>query len=244
MVLDAGAASVIPRTGGLGRRACAAAVSLLPHSVPGDVSERIGRAVARTRLTPNALTVLGLAGMGAAAALIALGWLWQGGVVLLAASLLDLLDGAVARATGRASDWGGVFDAVSDRLADFAILFAVIVWYSGGRGGDAPPDREIILLAAAALSGGMLVSYIRSKAAEFGVQIRSGLGTRAERIILMAAAVILGGAFGDAWLAAVLWLLAALANLTALQRWYLAWAALRERDRRTDEPDKPETPFS
>lgn len=220
-------------------------MSLLPHSIPSDVSERIGRAAARTRLTPNAFTVLGLAGMGAAAALIALGWLWQGGIVLLAASLLDLLDGAVARATGRASDWGAVFDAVSDRLADFAILFAIIVWYSGGRGENAPPDREIILVAVAALSGGMLVSYTRSKAAEFGVQIRSGLGTRAERIVLMAAAAILGGTVGDEGLAAALWLLAALANLTAAQRWILTWAALRERDRTIEATrwKRPDTPF-
>ena len=183
--------------------------------------------------------------MGAAAALIALGWLWQGGVVLLAASLLDLLDGAVARATGRASDWGAVFDAVSDRLADFAILFAIIVWYSGGRGENAPPDREIILVAVAALSGGMLVSYTRSKAAEFGVQIRSGLGTRAERIVLMAAAAILGGTVGDEGLAVALWLLAALANLTAAQRWILTWAALRERDRIrvATRWKRPDTPF-
>lgn len=198
-------------------------MSLLPHSISSDVSERIGRAAARTGLTPNAFTVLGLTGAGAAAALISFGWLWQGGVVFLAASLFDLLDGAVARATGRASDWGAVFDAVSDRLADFAILFAIIIWASGADIGR----RELVIVAAVAMFGGMLVSYTRSKAGEFGVRIRSGLGTRAERTVILGAALVFGGAVHIDALRICLYLLAVLACLTALQRWYLTWSAMR-----------------
>jgi len=105
-------------------------VSLLPHSISRDVSERLGRAVARTGLTPNALTIIGLLGMGGAATLAAYGMFWQAGIAMLVAASFDMLDGAVARATDQASDWGAVFDAVSDRLADFALLFGLLIWYS------------------------------------------------------------------------------------------------------------------
>ena len=192
-------------------------MSLLPHTLTQSISERVGRAVARTGLTPNALTLLGLFGMGGAAYLASIGWFWQAGVVMLAAGAFDLFDGAVARYTGKATTWGAVFDAVSDRLADFAILFGLLFWYLG----EARFDREAIILIVLSLSGSMLVSYTRSKAAEFGIQIRSGLGTRLERVLIMAIGLLSGQVI------AVLWLLAALSNLTALQRWVMTWLAAR-----------------
>ena len=192
-------------------------MSLLPHTLTQSISERVGRAVARTGLTPNALTLLGLLGMGGAAYLASIGWFWQAGVVMLGAGAFDLFDGAVARYTGKATTWGAVFDAVSDRLADFAILFGLLFWYLG----EARFDREAIILIVLSLSGSMLVSYTRSKAAEFGIQIRSGLGTRLERVLIMAIGLLSGQVI------AVLWLLAALSNLTALQRWVMTWLAAR-----------------
>ena len=191
-------------------------MSFLPHAIPHDLSLRVGRVVARTGLSPNALTVIGLIGMGGAATLAAYGMFWQAGVVLLAAAAFDMLDGAVARATNRASDWGAVFDAVCDRLADFAILFGLLVWYSAGD----RFDRTAIVLIGASLFGSMMVSYTRSKAGEFGVQIRSGLGTRLERVIIVAVGLLSGE------VVAILWLLAVLTNLTALQRWLITWRAL------------------
>lgn len=215
-------------------------MSLLPHSISQDVSERLGRAVARTGLTPNALTVMGLLGMGGAATLAAYGKFWQAGIVMLAAAFFDLLDGAVARATDRASDWGAVFDAVSDRLADFALLFALLIWYTAAE----RFDRTAIVLLAVSLFGGMMVSYTRSKAGEFGISIRTGLGTRLERVLIMAIGLL------SAQIIPILWLLAVLTNLTALQRWFITWRAMRaieqgapmvsdERERPEDPPDSP-----
>ncbi len=195
-----------------------ALVSLLPHTLSADISDRLGRAVARTGLSPNALTVIGLLGMGGASTLAAYGRFWQAGVVVIAASFFDLLDGAVARASGRATNWGAVFDAVSDRLADFGILFGLLVWYSAVD----RFDREAILLIGLTLFGSLLVSYTRSKAGEFGVRIRSGLGTRLERTLI----VVIGLLSGQ--IIPILWLLAILTNLTALQRWALTWRAMRE----------------
>ena len=211
-------------------------MSLLPHSLSQSISERVGRAVARTGLTPNALTAIGLCGMGGAAFLAANGWFWQAGALMLAAGAFDLFDGAVARVTGRATVWGAVFDAVSDRLADFALLFGLLFWYLGAE----RFDREAIILIALSLSGSMLVPYTRSKAAEFGVRIRSGLGTRLERMLIMAIGLLSGQVI------AVLWLLAALSNLTALQRWLMTWLATRDLERveqDEEEPLPPEGPF-
>lgn len=196
--------------------------------------------MARTGLTPNALTVMGLLGMGGAATLAAYGKFWQAGIVMLAAAFFDLLDGAVARATDRASDWGAVFDAVSDRLADFALLFALLIWYTAAE----RFDRTAIVLIAVSLFGSMMVSYTRSKAGEFGISIRTGLGTRLERVLIMAIGLL------SAQIIPILWLLAVLTNLTALQRWFITWRAMRaieqgapmvseERERSEDPPDSP-----
>ena len=218
-------------------------MSLLPHSISQGLSERLGTAVARTGLTPNALTLIGLLGMGGAATLAAYGMFWQAGIAMLAAAAFDMLDGAVARATGRASNWGAVFDAVSDRLADFALLFALLIWYSAAE----RFDRTAIVLIGIALFGSMMVSYTRSKAGEYGVSIRTGLGTRLERVLIMVIGLLSGQ------ILPILWLLAVLTNLTALQRWFITWRAMRaieddppmlELDDPIDEDDPPaDSPF-
>lgn len=214
-------------------------MSLLPHSISTDISERLGRAVARTGLTPNALTVIGLLGMGGAGALAAHGLFWQAGIALLAAAFFDLLDGAVARATGRASDWGAVFDAVSDRLADFALLFGLLIWFSAAE----RFDRTAIVLIGISLFGSMMVSYTRSKAGEFGISIRTGLGTRLERVLILSIGLL------SAQVLPILWILAVLTNLTALQRWFITWRAMRALEQapatfEDHEPDDPpDSPF-
>lgn len=196
--------------------------------------------MARTGLTPNSLTVIGLLGMGGAATLAAHGKFWQAGIVMLAAACFDLLDGAVARATDRASDWGAVFDAVSDRLADFALLFALLIWFTAAE----RFDRTAIVLIGVSLFGSMMVSYTRSKAGEFGIKIRTGLGTRLERVLIMAIGLL------SAQIVPILWLLAVLTNLTALQRWFITWRAMRaieqgapmaggEKEQPEDPPDSP-----
>ena len=192
-------------------------VSLLPHALPQEISLTLGRTVAATGLTPNMLTVAGLLGSGGAAALAAYGHFWQAGLVMLAAGAFDLLDGAVARATGRATTWGAIFDAVSDRLGEFAVFLGLLVWFSA----PAHFDRDAVILIGVSIGGAMLVSYTRSKAGEYGVRIRTGLGTRFERVVILAI-----GLFANE-VVAVLWILAVLTNLTALQRWGVTWWALR-----------------
>ena len=102
--------------------------------------------------------------------------------MLVFASAFDLLDGAVARATGRATRGGAILDAVADRVAEFAMLLGLLVWFSALN----HFDRETIILLGVVLAGSMLVPYTRSKAAEFGVPLpHQGLGTRDSRVVIL-----------------------------------------------------------
>ncbi len=192
-------------------------MSLIPHSLPQDLSRRLGESIGRLGISPNVLTAIGLAGTAAAATVVAFGHFWQAGLIMLGAGVFDLLDGAVARATGQDSTFGAILDAVSDRLAEFAMLLGLLVWFTAAE----RFDREATILIAVTISGSMLVSYVRSKAGEYGVRIREGFGTRFERVVILAI-----GLFANE-VVAVLWILAVLTNVTALQRLGLTWWALR-----------------
>lgn len=178
--------------------------------------EPVARAVARTGITPNGVTALGFAGNGIAAILAARGDLAAAGLVMLAASGLDLVDGALARATGRVTAFGAIFDAVLDRYSEAVVLLGLVV-YLGDRGAHVQ-----VALAFAALTGSVLVSYVRARGETLGFLLREGLFTRAERVVLMAAALIVSGWWTGA-LTAALWVLAVVANLTALQRLRHVW---------------------
>lgn len=192
--------------------------TLLPHAVPRRFTDPVVRPLARLGVTPNHISTLGFLGNVGAAALAARGDFLAAGVVVLAASALDLLDGALARATGRASAFGAVYDSVLDRLSEAAVL-AGLVFYFGQRG-----DREEVALCFAALVGSLLVSYVRARAQTQGFDLREGLFTRPERVLL------LGGGLIIDQVRIALWLLAVLANATALQRLYAVWAHFQGTD--------------
>ena len=195
-------------------------MSLLPRALPEEFSRRLGETLGRLGISPNLLTIIGLLGSAGAATLAAYGEFWQAGLVMLAAGAFDLLDGAVARATGQDTTFGAILDAVSDRLAEFAMLLALLIWFSASE----RFDREALILIGVTISGSMLVSYTRSKAGEYGVRIREGFGTRFERVLILAI-----GLFANE-VVAVLWILAVLTNVTALQRLGLTWWSLRGDD--------------
>jgi CDP-diacylglycerol--glycerol-3-phosphate 3-phosphatidyltransferase len=190
--------------------------SLLPHSVPRRITDPIVFLLAKAHVTPNALTLLGVLGSAGAAVLLARGQFLAGGIVVLAAGALDVLDGALARATGQVTRFGAVFDSVMDRVSEAAVLFGLLYYYADR---DA---REESLLIFAALAGSMLVSYIRARSEILGLPIREGLFTRAERVIVIG----VGSMIDQVRIA--LWILAVLANLTALQRLYLVWRKTRQ----------------
>jgi len=189
--------------------------TLLPHSVPRRITDPVIGVLARVGVSPNHLTVLGFLGNLGAAALAARGDFLPAGLVMLVASALDLLDGALARATGRASAFGAILDATFDRLSEAAVLGGLAFYYAG-RG-----EREETILCFAALAGSVLVSYVRAHALARGLDLREGLFTRPERVLL------LGGGLIIDQVRIALWILAVLANATAVQRLYIAWDRFR-----------------
>lgn len=164
-----------------------------------------GRLLARLHLSPNALTTIGLAAMLGCSWLVATGRTLAGGLLLIPAFLIDVLDGALARATGRVTPWGGFYDSVMDRIADGA-LFAAFAWWL--RDGEARP----FVAALAALVVTQLVPYARAKAESLGYRAPGGLGERAERAVLVCAGLILG--FEEI----ALWLVVGTTALTFLTR--------------------------
>jgi CDP-diacylglycerol--glycerol-3-phosphate 3-phosphatidyltransferase len=137
--------------------------------------------LARAGVTPDMVTVTGTVGAVASAAfLIGTGHLWWGAVAVTVFVLLDMLDGALARARGGGSVFGAVLDSVGDRAADAAIFGALVWWYSGP--GD---NRLLVLLALICLVLGVLTSYIKARAEGAGLSCDVGIVERTERLILV-----------------------------------------------------------
>ena len=192
---------------------------ILPERIPAAASDAIGRGVGALGITPNMITLAGVAGSGAAAWLIIEERLLIAGIVFLAFSALDFVDGAVARATGQATPYGALLDAVLDRVGE-ALVLAACVWYFAERGEDLQAG-----FGYAALFGSIAVSYVRARGEALGVATREGLFRRQERVLLLGIGLLANG------LTVVIIILAVLANATALQRWAIIGKALRARDR-------------
>ncbi len=195
---------------------------LLPSSAPRWLTDPIVGVLAGVGVTPNMLTLAGVLGNAGAATLAARGDFLPAGIVMLAASSLDLLDGALARATGKVTRFGSVFDAVMDRVSEAAVLFGLLYYFSD-RGG-----REEELLIFAALVASFLVSYTRARAEIVDIPMREGLFGRAERVLLLGIGLMIDQ------VTVALWVLAVAAGATAVQRLVLVWV----RARRIDEEER------
>ncbi len=167
--------------------------------------EPVGKGLQRAGINPDILTVIGLAFAVGTAFLMA-----SGHLVLIATGVPDILDGTVARNSGRAGPRGAFFDSVADRIAD-AVLFGGVAWFLAGEGTYLP----VLALTAAALS--MLISYERAKAESLGFNARGGIMERAERMVLLA----IGLAFDI--LVPVLWVMVVLLGITAAHRFVKVW---------------------
>ena len=204
-------------------------VRLLPARPPAAAIAPIVRLLAALGVTPAALTTAGLLGNVLATALIVQGSLLAGGIVLLLASALDMLDGALARSTNSASRFGAMFDSVLDRFSE-AVLFG-IAWYAFETG-----NRDQTLLAFAAVVGSLMVSYVRARAEGLNIELRDGIFTRAERVVLTGAMLILG------YVTVGLWILATVSLFTAFQRLWIASRMLLEADAPSRPPRRTAAP--
>jgi phosphatidylglycerophosphate synthase len=171
--------------------------------------------LARTRVTPNALTAGGMALCAAAAVLIWFGdhnqWLvyWGAAILFVVGSILDILDGALARFGGKATPFGAFIDSISDRVSEGFVLTAVALVFS--RHGN----EVALAFAIAATAGSFLVSYARAKAELLGLRGDVGLGGRAERVVVITGGLVFAPWGGLQW---AIYFLAATAWLTVFQR--------------------------
>jgi CDP-diacylglycerol---glycerol-3-phosphate 3-phosphatidyltransferase len=182
----------------------------------------------RTRVTPNALTASGVSLCLAAAVLVFFEnrneWLfyWLGAVVFVVGSILDILDGALARAGGKTTTFGAYLDSTTDRVGEGAVLGAIALVFS--RHGH----PVALALAFAAVAGSFLVSYTRAKAEALGLRGDVGLGSRAERVVVITGGLVLAPI--SIWLlVGAIAFLTATAWLTVLQRILFVRKQLRER---------------
>ena len=174
----------------------------------------IGEALARTPVTPNAITVTGTVGVAAAAlGLLPTGHLFAGAAVCTVFVLADMLDGALARVKGTTGTFGAFLDSTLDRVADASVFAGLAAWFVlGGH------SRLLAGVALFCLVSGALVSYAKARAEGLGIRCDVGLAERSERMLIALVATGLSGLGVPYVLAIGLWLLAAASTFTFGQR--------------------------
>jgi len=166
----------------------------------------VGGFLNRIGLTPNTVTLLGVFGNVVAAYFVATGRITLGGLIMLIVWPIDALDGTMARLRGEASDWGAFVDAVSDRYSELILLGGLLYYFS-------QTNQHLAEMATfAAAAGSILVSYVKARAEAQSFSAKEGLLTRAERYLVLGPCLLFNiPAIG-------VWIIAILANITALQR--------------------------
>ena len=180
--------------------------------------------LARTRVSPNALTAAGVTLCAVAAVLVYLEYrgellfFWLAAVVFVVGSVLDILDGALARESGKGTPFGAFLDSTTDRMSEGLVLGAIALVF-------AREGNEVALgFAIAAVAGSFLVSYTRARAEALGLKGDVGIGSRAERVVVITAGLVLAPWGILAW---SIYLLAATAWFTVVQRVLSVRAQLR-----------------
>jgi CDP-diacylglycerol---glycerol-3-phosphate 3-phosphatidyltransferase len=177
------------------------------------IIDPLARALLRAGVTPDVVTVVGTLGVVVAAVTLATrGRLVVATLVITVCALLDVLDGVMARLSGRSSRFGALLDSTGDRVADAAVFGALAYWL-------AVTGRHWTGVAALlALVLGMLVSYVKARAEGLGLTANVGIAERFERLVIIGLGGLAYG-FGVPYaLEAALWLLVALSAVTVVQR--------------------------
>jgi CDP-diacylglycerol--glycerol-3-phosphate 3-phosphatidyltransferase len=182
----------------------------------GWIIDRIVRWLALSKIHPNVLTFIGLLINIWAAWLFSGGKLFAAGMVVVGASVFDMVDGRVARATNQVTRFGGFFDSVLDRYSDLFLFMGLLVYY-------ASINRFFyIVLTAIVMTGSVMVSYTRARAENSIPKCKVGFLERPERIVL----IMIGALFNH--IAAVLWVIAILSNWTVVHRMIYTWQEAKQ----------------
>jgi len=185
-----------------------------------------GRALARTPITPNMVTVIGAIGMTAGAlTLFPTGHLFAGTMVCTGFVVADMLDGVLARLQGSTGTFGAFLDSTLDRVGDAAVFGGIAIWLvTGGH------DRLLAAVALFCLVAGLLVSYTRARAEGLGIKCDVGIAERTERLLIGLVGIGLSGLGVPYVLSIGLWLVAVLSAITFGQRVYAVRKATTSKD--------------
>jgi CDP-diacylglycerol--glycerol-3-phosphate 3-phosphatidyltransferase len=198
------------------------------------IARQVARLVAKSHLTPNSLTIIGLLLNFPVAYVLAQGWFIWGGLLVIFAGVFDMLDGALAKVTGRVTQFGGFLDSTMDRYSEVIIFLGLLIFYQTHNTTDAfGGELQGLLLVYASITGSLLVSYTKARAEGLGMECKVGWLPRPERILIMALGCLIATWWSPA-LIIMLWLLAIGTNLTALQRITHIW--LKSKDTVLEQP--------
>ncbi len=190
------------------------------------MASRSIRGLARTRISPNALTAAGVLLCAGASVLVyfeyrnEIAFYWLGAAVFVIGSVLDILDGALARAGGKSTPFGAFMDSTTDRVSEGFMLGAIALVFSRHR------NELALAFTVAAVAGSFLVSYTRARAEALGLRGDVGIGSRAERVVVITAGLVFAPWGVLQW---AIYLLTATAWITVLQRVLAVRAQLRAR---------------
>jgi CDP-diacylglycerol--glycerol-3-phosphate 3-phosphatidyltransferase len=189
-------------------------------SLASHFTQPASKILARTPLTPNIVTWMGFVVTLVAMALIITGHLLAGGIVVIAAGLFDMLDGALARLTGKVTRFGGILDSTLDRLSVAALLLGLLSLFA--RNGQSAES----ILAGVALVGSLMTSYIRARAEGAGIECKEGIFTRPERVLVLALGLMLSSF--DHILVIALGIITFFSYFTVVERLVYAWRKSKE----------------
>ena len=177
-----------------------------------------------SRLTPNAISLMGLVVILVAAALVTQRLFFLAGVAFVLGSVMDTLDGRYSRMSGKGTPFGAFLDSTLDRVEEGIVLAAVAAYFSA-RGDDVAVAAVVITVL-----GSLMVSYTRARAEALGVECKVGLATRPVRVVILSAGLLFarGASLGDfELLAPAIYAMAVLTTFTVLQRVFHVRKALR-----------------
>jgi phosphatidylinositol phosphate synthase len=179
------------------------------------VSEVMRDRLIESRLTPNAISMTGLALNVVAAVLVWQRYFFLAGVAFIVGSIMDTLDGRYSRMSGKGTPFGAFLDSTLDRMEEGIVLTAVAAYFAD-RG-----DELAVAAVVVAVLGSLMVSYTRARAEALGVECKVGIATRAVRVVIISAGLVFakGASLGDfELLAPAVYVLAALTVFTTGQR--------------------------
>jgi CDP-diacylglycerol---glycerol-3-phosphate 3-phosphatidyltransferase len=193
------------------------------------------RWLALGHINPNILTVIGVALNVGCGVLFGMGWFFSAGVALIVANLFDMLDGQVARLSGRVTRFGGFLDSSLDRLSDMVVFVGLMVFYAR----DLPFHSTLnVFLAGAGLMGSVMVSYASARAESLIPKCDVGFLRRPERVVLFIIGALSTHPGSTNFFAnrmpAVLWVLAVGSYWTFAHRMYHTWRELNRKDAKTE----------